>query len=428
MTGVVLRCPNCGTTQAVTGECEACHEEQVRYFCTRHKPGVWLDKPACSQCGAKFGDPSSAEPAPPRSPPSRTPPPTWTPPGSRPADRPPATRDAPEAERPREAAGEARGKRRSGGGIFPGARRTGSPPESPPGGAWPPPPRTLEELLEYFLRGRRVPRRPETEEPRGRETRSERAMTKKRTPPSLPPSPPIPVPSPTSHAPVPEAPRPAPRPTAGLPIAGCIIRFVIFLALIFALGIGALFMLVGGNAGGFLVDAAQSIGLVSGIPEQTKRGIAAYRAGDIPAAIQDLGQAAVTYPRSGVANLYLARISMDAGDLEQAGDHLKTAVSREPESAIAHRELGRYYLVRSQRSPGNAPGDGFSNTDLMEADRHLAWASNLDPGDRATVGYRACVLAAIGVPAEAESLLAAAGPGPWESCARTTAAGSGPVR
>ena len=57
MSGVVLRCPNCGTTKSATGECEACHEAQVRYYCTNHSPGRWLDTSACTQCGARFGDP-----------------------------------------------------------------------------------------------------------------------------------------------------------------------------------------------------------------------------------------------------------------------------------------------------------------------------------------------------------------------------------
>jgi hypothetical protein len=57
VSGVVLRCPNCGTTQNAEGQCEACHESPVRYFCLNHAPGVWLDAPACSQCGARFGDP-----------------------------------------------------------------------------------------------------------------------------------------------------------------------------------------------------------------------------------------------------------------------------------------------------------------------------------------------------------------------------------
>jgi hypothetical protein len=56
MSGVVRRCSNCGTEQAGTGECEACHEAGVRYFCTNHTPGVWLDVPACPECGARFGE------------------------------------------------------------------------------------------------------------------------------------------------------------------------------------------------------------------------------------------------------------------------------------------------------------------------------------------------------------------------------------
>lgn len=53
---VVLRCPNCGTTQAHVGECEACSEGEVQYFCTNHNEGIWLDGPVCPRCGAKFGD------------------------------------------------------------------------------------------------------------------------------------------------------------------------------------------------------------------------------------------------------------------------------------------------------------------------------------------------------------------------------------
>ncbi len=71
MSLVVLRCPNCGTTQAGPGECDACHEAQVRYFCTNHNPGQWLTSPKCPQCGAQFGVAGpvrSASPPPPRSP------------------------------------------------------------------------------------------------------------------------------------------------------------------------------------------------------------------------------------------------------------------------------------------------------------------------------------------------------------------------
>lgn len=62
MSGVVLRCANCGTVQTRTGECDACHEAQVRYFCTNHSPGLWLDGLACARCGARFGDVAPAPP------------------------------------------------------------------------------------------------------------------------------------------------------------------------------------------------------------------------------------------------------------------------------------------------------------------------------------------------------------------------------
>lgn len=62
---VDLRCPTCGTTQGHAGECEACFEGEVRYFCTNHDDGLWLEGPVCSRCGVKFGDaPRKPPPAP----------------------------------------------------------------------------------------------------------------------------------------------------------------------------------------------------------------------------------------------------------------------------------------------------------------------------------------------------------------------------
>ncbi len=73
---VVMRCPNCGTTQAAPGECEACHEAQVRYFCTVH--GSWLDGPMCPQC-AVVSVPPPARPRPPARAPARSPSPSPSP-------------------------------------------------------------------------------------------------------------------------------------------------------------------------------------------------------------------------------------------------------------------------------------------------------------------------------------------------------------
>ena len=80
MTGVILRCPNCGTSTASPGECDACHEAEVRYYCTNHKPGLWLDAPSCSQCGAKFGDLKRPTKQPVPFPPAARPPRTVAPP------------------------------------------------------------------------------------------------------------------------------------------------------------------------------------------------------------------------------------------------------------------------------------------------------------------------------------------------------------
>lgn len=69
---VVLRCPSCGTTQDTPGACHACHETGVRYFCTNHTPGVWLDASTCPSCGARFGDPARSTSKPAAAAPSRT--------------------------------------------------------------------------------------------------------------------------------------------------------------------------------------------------------------------------------------------------------------------------------------------------------------------------------------------------------------------
>lgn len=105
MSGVVLRCPNCGTTQAAAGECEACHEASVKYHCTNHKPGLWPDGPKCTKCGARFGERAAPPPASPPRPTGYPAASTRRPPPPRPAssrpepDRSPAA--GPAAEPPR---------------------------------------------------------------------------------------------------------------------------------------------------------------------------------------------------------------------------------------------------------------------------------------------------------------------------------------
>ena len=92
MSDVALRCPHCGTTQATTGECEACHESDVRYYCRNHTPVRWLDGPMCDACGARFGVSRPARPVPPMSVPPGSVPPTPAREERRPTPRSPTAR------------------------------------------------------------------------------------------------------------------------------------------------------------------------------------------------------------------------------------------------------------------------------------------------------------------------------------------------
>lgn len=73
---VVRRCPNCGTTRATAGQCDACHEAEVRFYCTDHTPGLWLDGPTCPQCHSRAK--ASARPPMTRGPRAAAAPPTPT--------------------------------------------------------------------------------------------------------------------------------------------------------------------------------------------------------------------------------------------------------------------------------------------------------------------------------------------------------------
>jgi tetratricopeptide (TPR) repeat protein len=201
----------------------------------------------------------------------------------------------------------------------------------------------------------------------------------------------------------------------GPPIAGCLVRLVLVVGLLLALAIAALWFLAGGAVRTFVVDLGQSTGVIGGVPEQTLRGIAAYRRGDLVLAERELDQAARSYRRSALALLYLARIRIDSNDPEGAAAYLDEAVLREPDNAVAHRMLGEHHLMRAQR-PVVPRDELYTTSELAAADEHLARAAALDPADRRARGYHACVLASAGRSAEARAAREAAGPGPWERC------------
>ena len=186
---VILRCSNCGTTQGHEGECEACSEGEVRYFCANHGQGIWLDGPMCSRCGAKFGDA-------PRTPVTAAPPPPPPVPAGRagaPDFRPPARRRTPE---------------RSPAPDF--GWRTD--PHEPPDPDTAPRTPTLGELLEEMTEARA--RRPVPLEVEG---------------------------TPSAGA---------PWRSIGVPLAGCLMRILGFGFLLFVAFVVFLFLLFGGLIGG----------------------------------------------------------------------------------------------------------------------------------------------------------------------------------
>ena len=120
MKAVVIRCPNCGTTQGALGTCDTCHEAEAAYFCPNHVPGRWIDGPACADCGARLGmgAPSPAT-GPVSPPPSARRPVEWRPPRrARPA-APGSTPPVRSRPRPGELDEPARGAARDPGEIDP---------------------------------------------------------------------------------------------------------------------------------------------------------------------------------------------------------------------------------------------------------------------------------------------------------------------
>ena len=185
---VVLRCPSCGTTQGHGGECEACFEGQVRYFCTNHEEGIWLDDPVCSRCGSRFGD----APRKPVTRPATRPSPPATPPDF----RAPGSRRAPD--------------RRSASELGEGFTR-GREEDAREHDAVPPRRASLEDLLEDFRSGGAAARA-------GERARYERGL---------------PLPEPSARR-------------VGVPIVGCLIRLIgLGLFLIIAI-IFLIFLLFGG--------------------------------------------------------------------------------------------------------------------------------------------------------------------------------------
>jgi tetratricopeptide (TPR) repeat protein len=210
---------------------------------------------------------------------------------------------------------------------------------------------------------------------------------------------------------------PAPRAVVRRPpIFGWRAWLVIAVGALGLFAVASVWLFAGSPVSNFVIGVGQATGLLSRVPTATTRGIEAYRAGDLQTAERELSDAARTYPASGLALLYLARIKIDTGDPDAAAPLFEEAVAREPNNPVGHRMLGEYHLTRARRGPGDGSNRIYTATELIAAEAELERAMALDPKDILARGYHACALAVGGRMVEAKIELASAGPGPWEEC------------
>jgi hypothetical protein len=342
VTEVVLRCPHSGTVAEGAGECVACHEAGVRWYCANHTPARWLDSHVCAGCGA-------------------------------------TRRHGPIVQDP------------------PSPRTTGATGSGEP------------RLIEVPSRTPRTPTSGRAITPQDGAERVDPLEMFRRVAAAASG---VPAPLPESE-PAPEPPPPVAR---RRPALGWRARLTLAAATLLVLGIGSVWLVGGSPVSNFVVALGQATGLLSRVPTATKRGIEAYRGGDLVTAERELEDAARTYPASALALLYLARIRIEAGNADSAGPLLEDAITREPGNALAHRMLGEYHLARARRGLGDGGNRIYTATELIAAEEQLERAMTLDPKDIRAVGYHACALAVGGRMTEAKIELASAGPGPWEEC------------
>jgi Tfp pilus assembly protein PilF len=109
----------------------------------------------------------------------------------------------------------------------------------------------------------------------------------------------------------------------------------------------------------------------------------------------------VDRPKLAIPHVFLARMARQDGDLPRAFNELKTAVTLEPASPVALREMGQYLLQANQ--PGQA----------------VTWftrALKEDASDRAAQGWMGCALVRQGQADIAARFFQRAGSGDWSAC------------
>lgn len=130
-------------------------------------------------------------------------------------------------------------------------------------------------------------------------------------------------------------------------------------------------------------------------------GLAAYQRGAREVARMAFARAAQDNPDDARPLVFLGRLSREEHDLARARRFLEQAVSLDPASATAQRELASALLADGQPEL---------------ARRFYVRAVELDPTDRLAQGFLGCALFRLGRYDEARRWATRAGPGDWMPC------------
>lgn len=182
-----------------------------------------------------------------------------------------------------------------------------------------------------------------------------------------------PVAESTSGPPLPPARRRGP----GVALAAGVLILVIVAAVL------AVFFLGGGDSAAY------------------RRGVEHYRAGRPEAARGEFLRAARDDESDARPYIYLGRIARNERDYAQAQQAFTEAIRRDPQNAVAQRDMGiLMYLM--------------GRFDL--ANNFLTRSLERDGTDREALGYMGCVQARRGRQQLAQSFISRAGQGPWTAC------------
>jgi len=146
-----------------------------------------------------------------------------------------------------------------------------------------------------------------------------------------------------------------------------------------------------------------------------EKGVQYYNGGQREAAVGEFNKAIRENPKSALPHIYLARMAREAGNFSMASQELQLALTAEPTSAIALREMGANLLTQGNQAAAQGnPMVAQQNFDL--ARRFYVRAVQADPNDKNAQGYLGCTLVRLGRTTEAANFLNRAGQGPWSNC------------